>query len=147
MESHSEYRFVFRRLRRNLLPWFFVVGIPELGSRDGKSLEAKLLLLFLVCFSAALGIRRRGCDDERRGRAGICQRMSSCEEDIKEKEYMHHSTVRSQHPLELYRTQYQGRQKFKWKTAAQYGSAFQSTDWRQRKEPWPFRYPYDVLDN
>ena len=35
-----------------------MVGIPELGSRDGKSFEAKLLL-FLVCSSAALGIRRR----------------------------------------------------------------------------------------
>ena len=29
-------------------------------------------------FSAALGVRRRGCDDERRGRAGTYWGMSSC---------------------------------------------------------------------
>ena len=33
---------------------------------------------FGVCFSAAFGIRRRGYDDERRGRAGTYWGMSSC---------------------------------------------------------------------
>ena len=42
--------------------------------RAFQSLEAELEKArkpncLLVCFSAALGISRRGCDDERRGRA------------------------------------------------------------------------------
>ena len=41
------------------------------GGRERESWKKAQKHSFLVCFSAVLGIRRRGCDDDRRGRAEL----------------------------------------------------------------------------
>ena len=79
VQSYSQNRWVFRGLpnaaKESASLIVCVRAFQNLGAELGKALKPNCLL---VCFSTVLRIRRRGCDDERRGRAGTCQGMSSC---------------------------------------------------------------------
>ena len=79
LQSYSRNRWVFRGLpdAAKESASLIVCGraFQSLGAELGKALKSNFLLVY---FSTVLRIRRRGCDDERRGLAGTCQGMSSC---------------------------------------------------------------------
>ena len=56
-------------------PTVFGRAFQSLGAELEKARKPNYIFW---CFSAALGIRRRCCDNERRGRAGTYRGMSSC---------------------------------------------------------------------
>ena len=78
-KSQLENRWGFRRLRKvaQKSTSLLICG-RAFQSLEAESETALKPSCFLMCFSVALGTRRRGWDDERRDRTGIYRGMSSC---------------------------------------------------------------------
>ena len=79
VQIHSENRCVFRDLQNATNGSASLIVCGRAFQSLGAELEkARKPNFFGVFFSAALGICRCGCNDERRGHAGTYRGMSSC---------------------------------------------------------------------